>query len=151
VKRRKIVSSCSKRGLFNPEDNMNDETPPKIPGITWGNDPEVEATVEAEEQALREACDDGRQCWGRWKYNPSEPPSLDILPDDSGEPYWFTMDELGTTTEIGEWLLHIGRKTWTTADDLGQFARAILDLQRIGYVSVRHVEKGRKLPKSSAN
>ncbi len=68
----------------------------------------------------------GRKLRGRWRYNPTRPPSIDL------GAYYITMERIDTDAKIGEWLLHLAGKAGVTATDLGHLVRNLLDLEASG-------------------
>jgi hypothetical protein len=91
---------------------------------------EMMADAERDREAMSRECDAGTKRWGNWRYNPSEPPSL----DHGG--YQIVLARLDSTAKLGDWLLHLSEKNWVTADDLGQLVKAVGDLNDIGYLAV---------------
>src|SRR5262245_2656191 len=83
---------------------------------------ELCAKVEREQAELRERCKQGTQAWGRWRYNPAEPPSLDI------GAYQIVLDRIDTIAKLGDWLMHMADKKWVAAEDLGNLVAAVRDL-----------------------
>lgn len=83
---------------------------------------ELNEICEREYAELQRKCDDGTATWGRWTYNPTDPPSIDI------GSYEIVLERIDTVAKLGDWLMHMANKNWVTPDDLGQLVFAMRDL-----------------------
>jgi hypothetical protein len=76
----------------------------------------------------------GSKRWGRWRYSPTDPHSLDLI---DGGAYEVVLDRLDTVAKLGDWLLHLADKNWVTAEDLGNLVLAVRDLHQFGYCDMQ--------------